>query len=551
MSETTVMEQIVSLCKRRGFIYPASEIYGGIRGFWDYGPLGVLLKNNLRDWWWRNMVECPPLGPDGHPIEIVGLDSAIIQHPTTWEASGHLATFADPMRKCKRCGHFVRADHLWDMLVTTSKWFEDLLQQFTPIVGGIDTPRLLRWANGKGKKLAPNLALVRNPEVTLSWLATRVNGQPNVPVEIREFASYIATEQLHRDGLQDPCPVCGGELGPAEPFNLMMQSYAGLTQTPENKVYLRPETAQGIFLEFKNILDTTRVKVPFGVAQVGKSFRNEVTPRNFIFRSREFEQMEMEWFCHPDEAIPWYQFWRAERMKWWESLGVKREHLRFRDHETSELSHYSKATVDIEYLYPFTAPEFGELEGIAHRGDYDLTQHSKHSGQKLDYFDQELQLKLKAEGVSLDEIKARSRYIPNVIEPASGLTRAVLVLLCEAYRHEKGRQGTEEYLSFKPQFAPIKLGIFPLVNKDGMPEVAEKLYLDLRQSFTCEYDPKQSIGKRYARMDEIGTPFCLTIDGQTLTDQTVTVRQRDSMQQTRVSIEKIRSYLLDQLGDAR
>lgn len=542
-----VMEQIVSLCKRRGFIYPASEIYGGIKGFWDYGPLGVLLKNNIRDWWWRQMVLCPPLGPDGHPVDMVGLDSAIIQHPTTWEASGHLATFADPMRKCSKCGHFVRADHLWDVLVTASKWFDDLLQEFTPVVGNIDTPRLMKWARGKGKKLAPNLALVRNTEVTLSWLATRVNGQPDVPVEIQEFTRYIATEQLHRDGLQDPCPVCGGELGAPEPFKLMMESYAGLTQTPENKVYLRPETAQGIFLNFKNVVDTTRVKVPFGVAQVGKSFRNEVTPRNYIFRSREFEQMEMEWFCPPDDALTWYEFWKHERMRWWESLGIARENLRFRDHGPDELAHYSKACVDIEYRYPFTAPDFGELEGIAHRGDYDLTQHQTHSGQKLDYFDQDLQLKSKEQGLGPEEVRARSRYMPNVIEPASGLTRAVLVLLCEAYRHEKGRQGAEEYLSFKPRFAPIKLGVFPLVNKDGMPEVAEKLYLDLRKHFTCEYDAKQAIGRRYARMDEIGTPYCVTVDGETLKDQTVTVRNRDDASQQRIGIDQVEAFLRERI----
>src|SRR5688500_14293708 len=251
--------------------------------------------------------------------------------------------------------------------------------------------------------------------------------------------------------------------------------------------------------------------------------------------------MEMEWFCHPDEARKWYEFWKEERMRWWRSLGVKAENLQLRDHAADELSHYSKMTVDIEYKYPFTAPEFGELEGIAHRGSFDLTQHQQHSGQKLDYFDQELQVKLKEQGVSAEEIKAKSRYIPNVIEPASGLTRAVLVLLFEAYRKELGRQGTEEFLSIKPQFAPIKLGVFPLVNKEGMPEVAEKVYLDLRKHFTAEYDPKQSIGKRYARMDEIGTPYCLTVDGETLKDQTVTVRERDRMTQERVSTDKLKS----------
>jgi glycyl-tRNA synthetase len=257
--------------------------------------------------------------------------------------------------------------------------------------------------------------------------------------------------------------------------------------------------------------------------------------------------MEMEWFCHPDEARKWYDFWKEQRMNWWRSLGVKDENLRFRDHDPDELSHYSKMTVDIEYKYPFTAPDFGELEGIAHRGEFDLTQHQQHSGQKLDYFDQDLQLRLKEQGLPAEEVKAKSRYLPNVIEPASGLTRAVLVILCEAYRRTPDRQGTTEMLSIKPQFAPIKAGIFPLVNKEGMPEIAEKLYMDLRQRFTCEYDPKQAIGKRYARMDEIGTPFCVTVDGDTLKDQTVTIRERDSMSQQRIALDQVKPFLCDKL----
>jgi glycyl-tRNA synthetase len=528
-SSSSVMEQIVSLAKRRGFVYQASEIYGGIRGFWDYGPLGVLLKNNIRDWWWRNMVECPPVGPDGSIVDMVGLDSSIIQHPKTWEASGHTATFADPMRKCAKCGHIVRADHYWDILTTSSKWFAELMKA-TDDLKNLDGVTLTKWMKNKGMKSAPNLDYVLTGKLGLT------DGD-NVKAAVHALA----------DGAE-PCVLCGAPLLPPEQFNLMMISYAGVQQSKENLVYLRPETAQGIFLDYKNILDTTRVKVPFGVAQVGKSFRNEVTPRNFIFRSREFEQMEMEFFCPPDEALKWYEFWKHERMKWWLSLGIKAENLIFRDHDQSELSHYSKATVDIEYKYPFTAPDFGELEGIAHRGAFDLTQHQTHSGQRLDYFDQELQLKLKEAGAAPEEVKSKSRYIPNVIEPASGLTRAVLVLLCECYRQEKGRQGTEEWLAFKPRFAPVKAGIFPLVNKDGMPEVAEKLYMDLRQSFTCEYDPKQSIGKRYARMDEIGTPFCVTIDGETLTNQTVTIRERDSMAQQRVAIDKVKAYVNERIG---
>ena len=513
MPEATanVMDSIVALCKRRGFVYPASEIYGGIRGFWDYGPLGVLLKNNIRDWWWRNMVEVPPIGPDGHPVDMVGLDSAIIQHPKTWVASGHVAGFNDPMVDDRETKSRYRADHV----------------------------KVLVPKDGQGN----SFAFVDDQEAAEKKIKRDARRNPtDYDVVILTTLPLDAYTKIVGPDTKTP-----GTLTEPRAFNLMLDTYPGPIRDEENKAYLRPETAQGIFLQFKNVVDTTRVKIPFGVAQIGKSFRNEVTPRNFIFRSREFEQMEMEWFCHPDEARKWYDFWKGERMKWWRSLGVKEENLRFRDHAADELSHYSKMTVDIEYKYPFTDPDFGELEGIAHRGCFDLTQHQQHSGQKLDYFDQDLQLKLKEQGASPEDIKAKSRYIPNVIEPASGLTRAVLVILCEAYRRDPNRQGTVEYLSIKPHFAPIKVGIFPLVNKEGMPEIAEKLYLDLRQEFTAEYDPKQAIGKRYARMDEIGTPFCVTIDGDTLKDQTVTIRERDSMSQERIAVDKVKSYLSEKL----
>jgi glycyl-tRNA synthetase len=516
MPDATVMEQIVSLCKRRGFIYPASEIYGGLNGFWDYGPLGCLLKNNIRDWWWHEMVLCPPIGPDGHPIEMVGLDSAIIQNPKTWVASGHAGGFSDPMVDCRESKQRYRADHLFVLRYVTEKGPTDAMFAFV----GSDADS---EANA-GKKLAKRYKDLQGAQVFR---------QPLSAMKPEELSKVVGPDAKEPGTLTEP-----------RQFNLMLTTEIGAVDPV--KAYLRPETAQGIFLEFKNIIDTTRVKVPFGVAQIGKSFRNEVTPRNFIFRSREFEQMEMEWFCHPDEAPKWYEFWKAKRMEWWRSLGVADANLRLRDHEKEELSHYSKMTVDIEYKYPFTWPDFGELEGIAHRGEFDLTQHSKHSGQKLDYFDQELQLKLKEQGASAEDIKVKSRYVPNVIEPASGLTRAVLVLLCEAFTPDEARP-SKMFLKFKPQFAPIKVGIFPLVNKDGMPEVAEKLYLDLRNQFTCEYDAKQSIGKRYARMDEIGTPFCVTIDGQTLQDRTVTVRDRDAMGQVRVGLDQLKGYLGERL----
>lgn len=524
-STPSVMDQIVALAKRRGFVYPASDIYGGIRGFWDYGPLGVLLKNNIRDHWWNWMVECPPIGPDGEVVDMVGLDSAIIQHPKTWVASGHVAGFSDPMVDDRETKDRYRADHLWVFEGQFPKQQED---------GSYIKFSLVEVGSAK-EEATPAI------EKRLKKLASRYG----VPAgwTVRNFTELSAEEIGETWG---PTSTKKGTLTEPRDFNLMLFTYPGPILNEENKAYLRPETAQGIFLNFKNIVDTTRVKVPFGVAQVGKSFRNEVTPRNFIFRSREFEQMEMEFFCSPDDALKWYDFWKHNRMAWWESLGVAKENLRFRDHDADELSHYSKATVDIEYKYPFTAPDFGELEGIAHRGSFDLTQHQQHSGQKLDYFDQDLQLKLKAEGKSDEEIKQRSRYIPNVIEPASGLTRAVLVLLCEAYTVDPSRP-SGMYMKFKPKFAPIKLGIFPLVNKEGMPEKAKELYMKLRTRFACEYDPKQSIGKRYARMDEIGTPFCVTIDGDTMKDGTVTIRHRDTQQQEKLHIDQVERFVLERL----
>ncbi len=507
------MDDIVALAKRRGFIYQASEIYGGIRGFWDYGPLGVLLKNNIRDHWWRSMVECPPIGPGGEPVEMVGLDSSIVQHPKTWKASGHVDTFTDPMVDDRETNDRFRADHV-----------------------KVYVPR-----DGEGNAYA----FVDDPEAAEKKIKRDARRNPS-------DYDVVTLTSLPLDAyakIVPPRSKTPGTFTEPRPFNLMLYTYPGPIHNEENKAYLRPETAQGIFLNYKNVVDTTRVRVPFGVAQIGKSFRNEVTPRNFIFRSREFEQMELEFFCPPDSALQWYEFWKQNRMDWWLSLGIDPANLIFRDHEQDELSHYSKATVDIEYLYPFTAPEYGELEGIAHRGDFDLTQHQTHSGQKLDYFDQELQTKLKADGVPPDEVKAKSRYIPNVIEPSSGLTRAVLVLLCEAYTPDPSRP-SGVYLKFKPKFAPIKAGIFPLVNKDGMPEVAQELYLRLRERFTCEYDAKQSIGKRYARMDEIGTPYCFTVDGDTLKDQTVTVRDRDtqSQSQERVPLDRVEAYLAERIG---
>ena len=525
------MERIVALTKRRGFVYPASEIYGGLNGFWDYGPLGTLLKNNIRDHWWKHMVECPPLDPDtGEPIQMVGLDSAIIQNPQTWEASGHVGGFSDPMVDCKETKQRFRADHLWiftfsdqtgkDLYIAHNiQSYEEAVSLKAQLEAG-DLPHPYKEMVGK----AVARALSKH-----DWHGGGIGliGFENAEQELRN--------QAWAPGASQP-----GTLTEPRQFNLMLGTEIGAVNPV--KAYLRPETAQGIFLNYKNVLDTTRVKVPFGIAQIGKSFRNEVTPRNFIFRSREFEQMEMEWFCHPEDSPKWHAFWKAERMKWWLSLGIDEKNLRFRDHDPDELAHYSKMCVDVEYKYPFTAPGYGELEGVAHRGCFDLTQHQEHAGQKMEYFDQARQLAAKEAGKSKEEIDAESKYIPNVIEPASGLTRAVLVLLCEAYTEDPDRP-SGVFMKFHPRFAPIKAAVLPLVNKRGMPEKARELYIKLRERHTVELDVKQNIGKRYARQDEIGTPMCFTIDGQTMEDDTVTVRHRDTLEQERIALDKVPAYL--------
>ncbi|MEM9405503.1 MAG: glycine--tRNA ligase [Acidobacteriota bacterium] len=497
---TELMEKIVALCKRRGFIFPASEIYGGLNGFWDYGPLGAQLKNNLRDAWWRDMVECPPIGPDGHPVSIVGLDSSIIQNPRAWEASGHVGGFSDPMVDCRETKARYRADHL------------------QVLVGGEGGP-YFAFVEGE-----PDPALKRAKKVL----------KRKVDLSEFEVESLLSLGDEQRAAAWAPGASEPGTLTEPRDFNLMFRTFIGATGGDENVAYLRPETAQGIFLNYRGVLDTSRVRVPFGIAQVGKAFRNEVTPRNYIFRSREFEQMEMEWFCAPEEAEQWFDFWTQTRLDWWKSVGASEENLVLRKHDADELAHYAKeglGTYDVEYKYPFTAPGFGELEGIAHRGDFDLSQHQEWSGKKLEYFDPQTQ----------------QRFMPHVIEPASGLTRGVLVLLCEAYDVDESRP-SPEIMRFDPRLAPIKVGVFPLVNKDGMPEIAEKLYLDLRTRWVAQFDVKQAIGKRYARMDEAGTPFCLTVDGQTSEDQTVTVRERDTGEQTRIGLDSVAGYLAERLG---
>ena len=529
-SSTEKMEKIVALCRRRGFIFGSSEIYGGIGGFWDYGPLGTELKRNIKDCWWNDMVQNPPLGPDGIEYQMVGVDCSIIMNPKVWEASGHVGGFQDPMQTCRQCKRHLRADQVWDG-IRESEWAKSLgeLYKSKEVVSGLD---LKQWARKQGRKLAPGLALVRNPDVTLAWMAERVEekGSSIDPIEILQFA---ATEQMAQTGLVTPCPHCGGDLTEPREFNLMFESHAGAVKDDAAKVYLRPETAQGIFVNFKNVMDSTRVKIPFGIAQIGKAFRNEINPRNFTFRSREFEQMEIEFFCKPDTSKMWYEFWRDVRIKWYESLGIQSDSLRPREQTEDELAHYSDACTDIEYLFPFSE-EPQELEGVAHRGDFDLKAHGKASKNKENAF-------------AVVDDATHERFVPHVIEPSAGVDRFILATITEAYTFDENR-ASPEFMKFHPRLAPIKAAVFPLVAKDGMPDIAEPIYREIKKQFPCQYDAKQSIGKRYARMDEAGTPFCFTIDGTTKQDGTVTVRNRDDASQDRIDKSRCLEYLRDKLG---
>jgi glycyl-tRNA synthetase len=577
MADTSSMDRIMALCKRRGFIFQASDIYGGINGFWDYGPLGSQLKKNLRDAWWNDLVMVGPGdGPDGRPVQLVPVDTCIIQNPKVWEASGHVEGFNDPMVDDKETKQRFRADHLQGLysLKHGSRVEE---KSRVPRVGA---PMFLTSM----ASIPIATIIANNPEeaVTLLCSDTRLRKTlgikecheldpvsegnillPSLQIDHGTFTEQVVVGSAYLQVQQYPEKVPSpysnktGTLTEPRPFNLMFPTIVGaLGDWETDKAYLRPETAQGIFINFKNVVDTMRVKVPFGIAQTGKAFRNEVTPRNFTFRSREFEQMEIEFFVTPDELLApgeatirdWYEFWRDSRMAWWESIGLKGKNLQLREHDKDELAHYAKegaGTSDIEYRFPFTAPGFGELEGVAHRTDYDLRRHEEFSRQKLKYFDPD-----RGELAKNGQPKGL-RYLPHVIEPSAGLDRGVLALLCEAYTHDESR-ASKEFMRFAPRLAPIKAAVFPLVNKDGMPEVAEKLHRELHARFCrlggIAFDAKQSIGKRYARMDEAGCPFCFTIDGDTLTDQTVIVRDRDTADQQRIAINKVGDFLAEKLG---
>jgi len=430
---TTTMEKIVSLAKRRGFIFQSSEIYGGLNSCWDYGPLGVELKNNVKRAWWRRMVQARD--------DMVGQDASILMHPRVWEASGHLEGFTDPLVDCKQCRQRFRADH-----ITT-----------------------------------------------------------------------------------DTCPECGGELTEPRNFNLMFKTFMGPVEDQAAVVYLRPETAQGIFVNFNNILTTTRKRLPFGVAQIGKSFRNEITPGNFTFRTREFEQMEIEYFVKPGTDEEHFHKWVEVRYNWYKELGINPDRLRLRPHEPEELAHYAKACIDIEYYFPMG---WSELEGIANRTDYDLKRHAEYSGSKLEYFDQE----------------SNEHYVPYVVEPSAGADRATLAFLVDAYHEEPDKDEVRVVLRFHPELAPVKVAVLPLSRKEPLTAMAKEISQELRRHWNTEYDDAKSIGRRYRRQDEIGTPFCVTVDFQSPEDQAVTVRERDTMAQVRLPVAELVPYLREKLG---
>jgi glycyl-tRNA synthetase len=521
----TSLDALAALCRRRGFIFQSSEIYGGINGFWDYGPLGVELKRNIKEAWWTDMVRLRE--------DVVGVDCSIIMNPRVWEASGHVGGFSDPMITCRRCRRHFRADHMDDLLAQ-SEWVASLAEALDGdgTAGYVlDRGKLERWIQKRGKRLAPGLGLVADA-ARLDSVCTEAG---ETVMAVRDCLALLNRHQQADAGTDMPCPFCGGDLTEPRQFNLMFKTYIGAMEDSSAVAYLRPETAQGIFCNYQNVLDSTRVRPPFGIAQVGKSFRNEINPRNYTFRSREFEQMEIEFFCHPSEADDWYRTWRDLRFNWYINLGLRSSRLRLRDHEADELAHYARACADVEYAFPFGV---SELEGIANRTDYDLRQHMEFSGKDLRYFDDQ----------------TRERYLPFVIEPSGGVDRATLAFLAEAYCEDeapddKGQAQTRVVMRFHPRLAPIKVAVFPLVRKDGMPEAAEQVYQDCKRAgLAAFYDEKGAIGRRYRRQDEAGTPVCVTVDGQTTQDQTVTVRDRDTLAQERIPAAGVADWVRKRLG---
>ena len=509
------MDKLVSLCKRRGLVFPSSEIYGGLGSTWDYGPLGVELKKNIKDAWWRAMVQSRD--------DVVGIDAAILMHPQVWVASGHAEGFADPFYSCPACGRNHRADHAYD-LIWESPWWQSLLNTMK---GEKTSAEFARWAKTDGKKLAPNLSLVKQPEVTISWMADLHRAFGGINADFKELVGMIAAHGDGRPGV--PCPACGQTLPEPEAAALMMETFLGPVRATAQKVWLRPETAQGIFVNFSNALNTTRKRLPFGIAQIGKAFRNEITPGNFIFRSREFEQMEMEFFVKPGTDDEWFRYWVEERFRWYKGLGIREENLRLRPHGEDELAHYARGCYDVEYLFPIG---WSELEGIANRGDFDLTQHASHSGKDMSYFDDE----------------TSQRYTPYVIEPSAGVDRSALAFLVDAYDEEPDKNEMRVVLRFHHDIAPVKVAVLPLSRKEPLANRARSIYAELREHWTVQYDEAQSIGRRYRRQDEIGTPLCVTVDFQALEDNAVTIRHRDDMGQIRVPVSGLAETLRNKLA---
>ena len=488
-SQNNVVEKIVSLAKRRGFIFQSSEIYGGLNGCWDYGPLGVELLNNIKSEWWKSMT---------YRDDVEGIDASILMHPKVWEASGHVDSFTDPMIDCKTCKARYRLDTLSEQVPDKKK--EGIITELSENLADTDRKTLL--------------------EIKSSGLSST-----------EKFTEILESENLINAALAlTNCPNCGNKGNFTNPrnFNLMFKTFVGPVESTENAVYLRPETAQGIFVNFVNVQGTSRQKVPFGIAQIGKAFRNEINTKYFLYRTREFEQMEMQYFVHPSEDKKWYDYWKDSRMNWFKSMGLRSEKLRYHDHPQDKLAHYAKEATDIEYEFPFG---WGEIEGIHNRTDFDLKHHEEFSGKSQKYFDEE----------------RKEKYIPYIIETSAGASRSLMAFLIDAYFEEEVKGEIRTVLKFHPKLSPIKTAILPLVNKDGMPEVARKIEAELRMHLRVFYDDKGAVGRRYRRQDEAGTPYCITVDGQTLEDNTVTVRERDTMFQERVRIENILNYLTNKL----
>jgi glycyl-tRNA synthetase len=478
------------LAKRRGFVFQSSEIYGGLNGCWDYGPLGVELLKNIKEEWWKSMT---------YRDDVEGLDASILMHPRVWEASGHVENFTDPMIDCKQCKSRYRLDVLSDS-----------------------------FSEKKQKKA---IEAVKNKLNGKEDLHKKIEDIYANPGEEDPFNLVLENDQLGLLLLEElNCPQCGNKntFTEARKFNLMFKTFIGPVEDSGAVVYLRPETAQGIFVNFLNVQSASRLKLPFGIAQVGKAFRNEINTKNFLFRTREFEQMEMQFFVNPKEDTKWYDYWKEMRLEWFKSLGMTASKLRYHDHPEDKLAHYAKDATDIEYEFPFG---WGEIEGIHNRTDFDLGRHEEYSGKSLKYYDESV----------------KEKYIPYIIETSAGASRSFMAFLIDAYYEEEVKGESRAVLKFHPRLAPIKAAIFPLVNKDGMPEIAREIEADLRKSLRVFYDDKGAVGRRYRRQDEAGTPYCITVDNQTLDDQTVTVRDRDSMEQERVAMDQLAGHLLSKL----